>query len=92
MYTQKNDHTYNHTRAQTHTYALTHVHIHTQESEVLQQARDVLTRLGVKGSSIDSLVRPSKAVDTSVRLEDSLGDASTQSPPPEKGIQGKDLN
>lgn len=51
-----------------------------QETEILQQAQDVLKRFGVKGSGVEALSRPPESKDTRVGLEEMEGGLGQQPP------------
>ncbi|KAF5832831.1 hypothetical protein DUNSADRAFT_11170 [Dunaliella salina] len=57
------------------------------ELEILDQAQDVLKRLGVKGGEIEGMTRPPKSVDTQAGLEDSVADQPPMSADTQAGSQ-----
>eukprot|EP00983_Pelagomonas_calceolata_P067235 1149409-Pelagomonas_calceolata.AAC.1 len=78
------------------THAYSHVHnphlACSQELEILDQAQDVLKRLGVKGGGIEGLTRPPKSVDMQAGLEDSEVNQLPTSADTQAGSQGSEAN
>uniref|UniRef100_A0A7S3RBI0 Uncharacterized protein n=1 Tax=Dunaliella tertiolecta TaxID=3047 RepID=A0A7S3RBI0_DUNTE len=62
------------------------------ELEILDQAQDVLKRLGVKGGGIEGLTRPPKSVDMQAGLEDSEVNQLPTSADTQAGSQGSEAN